>query len=111
MTSYERLLADFASEVQQIGEFLGLALDDDEIERIRRETTLEALREKYGQSEDDEKPTFFRKGVVGDWMGHFDERMLRDIKKIERSGMSLLDRAMFKLGQLKGAFGREVTES
>jgi len=111
VASYERLLADFTGEVRQIGKFLGLALDDGEIERVRGETTLEALREKYGQSEDDEKPTFFRKGVAGDWMSHFDEKMLRDIEKIERSGMSLLDRVVFKLGQLRGAFSGEVTES
>ncbi len=111
VASYERLRTDFASEVREIGRFLGLALSHEEVERIRQETTLEALREKYGQSEDDERPTFFRKGIVGDWESHFDARMLRDIERIEQKGMSLLDRAVFKLGQLWGASGRGVTES
>lgn len=100
VSSYERLKADFAGEVRQIGRFLGLDLSDAEIERIHKQTTIEALREKYSQSEEDEKPTFFRKGAVGDWQAHFDEKMTRDIEQIERRGLSLLDRAVLKLGQL-----------
>lgn len=93
-TSFESLKSDFHGEVARLAQFFALAVDHDTVEGIYRETSLGSLREKYQDSsahhrEDGE---FFRKGEIGDWRNHFDDRMLADHDQISRVGISPLDR-------------------
>lgn len=91
MASYEGLHEDFAAEVRRIGATLGVALDDDRIERLREQTSMGQLRRRYQDHELYRGDRFFRKGVVGDWRNHFDEPMADDIQRIEIKGIGPLD--------------------
>lgn len=75
--SYERLHADFAGQVREIAAFLGVTATDDQLARLQGETSLNALRQRYGETEADDK--FFRKGVVGDWQNHLTTEIKADI--------------------------------
>jgi hypothetical protein len=93
-TSFEALKTDFHAEVARIADLLGLAPDAAEIERLREATSIDALREKYqdAPSHRTEEADFFRKGEMGDWQNHFDDKMLADHDRISRHGISPLDR-------------------
>jgi hypothetical protein len=91
ISSYERLHADFSAEVTRIAEVLGLSLSDAVINEIREKTSLDRLRKDYQSEPRFEGEKFFRKGVIGDWKNHFDDQMLRDIRRIEKRGIRLLD--------------------
>jgi hypothetical protein len=84
LVSYGRLKEKFSEEVKEMGRFLGLELDEAELKRISDATSIGNLREKY---EDNGDIKFFRKGVVGDWVNHFQGQMLGDIEAIENSGI------------------------
>lgn len=90
VSSYEKLKYDFVSETRRIGAFLGFDLSEQDIDLIKRETTLGRLREKYS----DNDPDFFRKGNVGDWQYYFDEAMLKDIEKIRKKGIGKFDKVI-----------------
>jgi hypothetical protein len=92
-TSFEALKAGFAPEVRRIAAFLGRAVSDEQLAELEQATSLGALREAY---KDDPQYTtaknpFFRKGEIGDWKNHFDERMTADIGRIEAQGLSRYD--------------------
>ena len=93
-TSFEALKSDFPGEVTRIARLFGLAPDAAAIERIREETSLGALREKYqdAPSHRTAEADFFRKGETGDWRNHFDDKILADHDRICRNGISPLDR-------------------
>lgn len=75
--SYERLHADFGGQVREIAAFLSVPATDEQIARLRGETSLDALRQRYGEAEAGDK--FFRKGVVGDWQNHLTPEIKADI--------------------------------
>jgi hypothetical protein len=75
--SYERLHADFAGQVREIAAFLGVETTSEQITRLQGETSLDALRQRYGEAEAGNK--FFRKGVVGDWQNHLTPEIQADI--------------------------------
>jgi len=93
-TSFEALKTDFQGEVARIAGLLGLSPDATTLERIRDETSLESLREKYqdAPSHRTAEADFFRKGETGDWRNHFDDKILADHDRICRQGISPLDR-------------------
>lgn len=94
VTSFEALKTDFSNEVRRIADFLGVPVAEDRIARIESETSMDALREQYKhdpQHAATGKYAFFRKGEIGDWKNHFDDRMLRDIADIEKAGISRFD--------------------
>lgn len=93
-TSFEALKTNFSGEVSRIAGLLGLSPDAAEIERIREETSLGSLREKYqdAPSHRTEEADFFRKGEMGDWANHFDDKMIADHDRVWRKGISSLDR-------------------
>ena len=92
VASYEGLKEDFPSQVRAIACVLGVTLVDDEIERLRDETSMDSLREKYSEKPLYQGENFFRKGVVGDWENHFDQATLRDIDKVLTHGIGEFDR-------------------
>ena len=75
--SYERLHADFTGQVREIAAFLGVKTTDEQLAQLRGETSLDALRQRYGEAESGDK--FFRKGVVGDWQNHLTPEIIDDI--------------------------------
>ncbi len=93
-TSFEALKTDFSGEVARIAGMLGLSPGAAEIERIREETSLDSLREKYqdAPSHRTAEADFFRKGEMGDWRNHFDDKMTADHDQVWRKGISALDR-------------------
>jgi len=96
-SSFERLKQDFEEEVANIGRFVGRTLVAEDIERIKRETSITSMQKRHGQDAKKETERFFRKGAVGDWKSHFDEQMLDDISKIERGELDLLGRSLYHL--------------
>lgn len=93
-TTFEALKSDFAGEVARIAKLLGLSPDAAEIERIRQETSIDSLREKYqdAPSHRTAEGDFFRKGETGDWQNHFNDKILADHDRICREGISAFDR-------------------
>jgi hypothetical protein len=83
-SSYEALKNDFASEVRRIAAFVEAPLSKADLERVREMTSMERLRERYGDSGDIK---FFRKGESGDWKNHFGRFSLRDITRVEVGGL------------------------
>lgn len=97
VSSYQRLKDEFETEVKRIGAFIGVDLDADELARIREATSLERMQADRGQDKLDEQQRFFRKGAIGDWREHFDEKSLADIDRIEAEGLRLVDQGVFHL--------------
>jgi len=91
MISYEGLHEDFAAEVSRIGETLGMAIDDEQAESLREQTSLGQMRKRYNNEDLYRGNRFFRKGVIGDWQNHFDAAMTRDIERIEAKGVRSFD--------------------
>lgn len=80
--SYEALHADFEAEVGRWLAFLNITVPTEKIAESKGATSLDSLRERYGEQNDADK--FFRKGVVGDFQNHMDARMLSDLTALER---------------------------
>ncbi len=91
ISSYERLHADFSSEVKRIAGVLELSLSDSAIDEMREKTSLGSLRKDYQREPRFEGEKFFRKGTTGDWKNHMDDSMLADLRRIEERGIGLLD--------------------
>lgn len=83
---YEDLINHFDITVKRIGELLNVKLNNEDIRRIKDETTIERLREKRG----DVKGRFFRKGIIGDSKKHFEKDMIRDLENIKLVGLENL---------------------
>jgi hypothetical protein len=96
-TSFERLKMCFDDEVRKIGEFIGVTLSPENVQRIRKETSLRRLQERAGEATKPEAQRFFRKGVIGDWQGYFDQRMLDDLENLRRNGLGVGDTLKYKL--------------
>lgn len=94
--SFERLKTEFDREVDRLGEFLGVRLSAPEIERIRRETSLQRLQERRGEVNKPEAERFFRKGSAGEWKHYMDEDMLKDLERVRRKGLGIGDAIKYK---------------
>lgn len=90
-SSYERLQLDFAGEVRRIAAVVDRKIDDPLIAHIQEETSIDGLREQYSHVQLYEGDRFFRKGEIGDWVNHFDERMCVDLERIRVGGISKFD--------------------
>jgi hypothetical protein len=83
VTTYEALHASFEAEVHRMADHLGISLKNGDMDRLRQTTNVESLREKYAETDHEQK--FFRRGVIGDWQSHFTPDMLKDLENIEHS--------------------------
>lgn len=95
IVSYEGLKQNFKKECMDLGSFLGVSLNNEDIKKLEEKTSLQNLRKKRGEEKEDKK--FFRKGVVGDWKNHFNQEILDDYNNIIRNGLSRFDFLRYKL--------------
>ena len=96
-SSFEELKRDFRGEVRRVGLFLGDELDDDQLDRLKKETSIESLRSNTGEAEKSEKDRFFRKGEVGDWENHFGDAERVDVEEIYNNGLPTLAKIRYDL--------------
>jgi Sulfotransferase domain len=96
-TSFERLKTSLDDEVRKIGEFIGVTLSPEDLERLREETSLRRLQELTGEATKPEAQRFFRKGVIGEWQEYFDQRMLDDLENLRTHGLGIGDTLKYKL--------------
>nr|XP_002127351.2 cytosolic sulfotransferase 3-like [Ciona intestinalis] len=66
---YEDLIQYQEREIKRIADFLGVAVSDQDVSSIAKETSFESLKEKSNASE--KLADLFRKGKVGDWKNYF----------------------------------------
>ena len=77
--TYESLKKHPGAAVSQIATFMGVDLSEEDITKIIDMTSFEKMKKDnttnkswIGIFEDEEgKPTFIRKGIIGDWKNHF----------------------------------------
>ena len=68
--TYEQLLTDFESNVKALAQFLDISVTDDIIANIKKETSVQKMKETTTLPALDD---FVRKGIAGDWKNHFSE--------------------------------------
>ncbi|MDX2367659.1 MAG: sulfotransferase domain-containing protein [Colwellia sp.] len=92
-TSFEALKTDFVNEVKKIAAFLQLDLTAEAIDELDKKTNIESLRKNYkdDQQYNTEKNPFFRKGAIGDWKNHFNDKMTYDYERIKANGIGKYD--------------------
>lgn len=75
---YEDLLADATAEIRNLFEFMGLDASDEIVRQVRSHTSFKTL--SGGRSRGDEnRKSFFRKGVSGDWVHHLDDATVSSV--------------------------------
>eukprot|EP00057_Strongylocentrotus_purpuratus_P016234 XP_011670708.1 PREDICTED: sulfotransferase 1C2-like [Strongylocentrotus purpuratus] len=104
---YEDMKKDLQGAVRQIAEFMGKSLSDDVIEKIAKASTFKAMKKnpssnpdtllKKGKQESgleqSSKPSFMRKGVVGDWKNYFTDEQNKRFDEVydkEMAGSGLV---------------------
>ena len=73
-----------------------------EIARIKKETSLDRLREQlkrgdisYYPSRKNDNWKLFREGKINSWKGHFNDNQFKDIEKIEGGFFSVFSRLIY----------------
>lgn len=79
ISSYLNLKTNFKKEVKQYSQFLNLSVSEQEVQDIEEATHITNYKKATNPNS-----WFFRKGKIGDWKAHFDERAIEDIEKIEK---------------------------
>ena len=100
---FEDLISNFTDTVRAISKILDInEISDEEIGRIRNETTLDKLREQlkmgnisYYPSKRDDNWKLFREGKVGGWEKYFTKAQIKDVEKIESGVFSLFSKMNF----------------
>lgn len=94
--SFESLKKDFNNQVQLIAKFLQTPVTNEEIEQIKKNTSLRNLKEKAKEgkvtqySKDSEKASkLFRKGKIGESEDFLNSTQKKDIQKIVSGKTSL----------------------
>ncbi len=75
---YESLLSNTVDEVKKVIRFLDIQIDDG---KIRESIAFNSFSKKSGRNQGEEdKSSFYRKGISGDWKNYFDEEMKTHFK-------------------------------
>ena len=88
--SYEEMKGDLQSVIRNIAAFLNISITDDIVERITQAVAMDKMKtntytnmanvyEDHGMK-DFNINKFYRKGIVGDWKGHFNSEQLAYIE-------------------------------
>ena len=85
---YERLLEEPHEELRKLLDFLGADSPDDILEKAINNSSFETLTKGRKRGEED-KSSFFRKGVAGDWMEYFDMDTLESFEEIAEESLSI----------------------
>uniref|UniRef100_A0A8D0HGY4 Sulfotransferase n=1 Tax=Sphenodon punctatus TaxID=8508 RepID=A0A8D0HGY4_SPHPU len=99
--SYEELQQDLQGSVRRLCQFLGQELEDADISSVVENTSFQAMRENDKCNStllprnimDQERGTFLRKGVCGDWKNHFTVAQSEHFAMIYRERMRGLNGA------------------
>uniref|UniRef100_A0ACB8EV38 Uncharacterized protein n=2 Tax=Sphaerodactylus townsendi TaxID=933632 RepID=A0ACB8EV38_9SAUR len=105
--SYEELKQNLRGSVEQLCRFLGKELDDEAVTSVVENASFEAMRRNKmcnstmlpKELMDQEKGTFLRKGVCGDWKNNFTVAQSEYFKRVYKE----------KMEGLKGIFPWEQT--
>lgn len=87
VVKYEDLLANPRQVISEIYRFMEVPVDEAILDTVTKETSFENLSGGRKPGEEDEK-SYFRKGIVGDWKNHFDDKEKQIIK--ENGGEELI---------------------
>lgn len=82
ISEYEKFHSNFEHELLQISEVIKIRLNEEKIKFIKNETEFSRLKAVT-------RSRHLRKGKIGDWKNHFDEKMLLDIENIQRNGLKI----------------------
>ncbi|HCR53825.1 MAG TPA: hypothetical protein DIW27_05370 [Cytophagales bacterium] len=75
------MLVNPDSIIAEIYQFMNVGTDDKLVNKVVRETSFENVSGGRKSGEEDQN-SYFRKGMVGDWMNHFGDREKEIIKQI-----------------------------
>ena len=92
---YSELHNSNKETILKIANYLNVKLDDDKISLIQKETDINNLRENSKKKKLNEEGWFYRKGKMGDWKKHFDNKMIKKITQIESKKLSFYESFMF----------------
>ena len=101
--NFEDLISSFEVTIREIAKVLDInEISNEEIARIKKETSLDKLREKlkigsisYYPSKQNDNWKLFRQGMVGGWNDHFRPNQIKDIEKIENGIFSNFSRLIY----------------
>lgn len=74
VTSYEALKASFEAEVVALAAFLDIG--DVDVKEVKIKTDFSSMRRGLDSQD---KDSFHRKGIVGDWQNHLSDRVLSEL--------------------------------
>ena len=108
-TSFEQLKENFEVEVKKIAAFLGIEISDEKLQEIKEVTNIDSLRKNYKDDKqyNTEKNPFFRKGEIGDWKNHFDEKILKDYEHVNQNGIGKWDLIYIKNRLIEKLFNKK----
>lgn len=86
---YEDLRADGAGQLERLLAFLGVARDAETIAACLAASSFEQMSGGRAAGDED-KRSFFRKGVSGDWRNHFDETVSKRFRALTNGLMDEL---------------------
>ena len=78
---YEQMLSDIDAVMQDIIAFLDMKVEPAAIKKSIKKNTFQKLSGGR-KSGDQDKQSFYRKGVAGDWKEYFDKDLLDYFKKV-----------------------------
>ncbi|XP_053567756.1 sulfotransferase 6B1-like [Bombina bombina] len=79
IVTYEEMKQDLKAAVKKMAGFLGISLNEEQVQQIADDGTFKSMKEKAKESYGDFVPVFFRKGEVGDWKNYFTEAQNQEI--------------------------------
>ena len=103
--NFSDLKNNFEETVSNIALVIGIKnLNSDELEWLKKETSIEKLREELKKGNSNYYPSkrkdnwkLFREGKVGDWKKYFSVYQLRDVTKIKLGEFSFLSKLIYFL--------------
>lgn len=81
VVKYEDMLANPRAVIAEIYKFMNVAMDDNLLKKVVEETSFENMSGGRKAGEEDQN-SYFRKGIVGDWVNHFGEKEKEIIRQI-----------------------------